>query len=72
MFYPKPFKERVKKAYPNWKKLHLLMDRGDILVGRYLYDSLPETHNKRGKLFCEAKEKDEIFTEWRELFLQQH
>ena len=37
MFYPKKFKERVKKVYPNWEELHRALDRGDPLVGDYLY-----------------------------------
>jgi len=72
MKYPEDFKKDVKKVYPNWKELHHLMDDGDIIVGRYLYDSLPGMHNKTGKGVYEAREKNKIFDKWRELFLQQH
>lgn len=72
MKYPEDFKKHVKKVYPNWEELHNLMEDGDILVGRYLYDSLPDIHNKKGKSAYEAREKNKIFNKWRELFLQQH
>lgn len=39
MFYPEDFKNRVKKAYPNWDELHRRLDEGDVFVGRYLDDS---------------------------------
>lgn len=39
MFYPEDFKNRVKKAYPNWDELHRRLDEGDDFVGHYLDDS---------------------------------
>ena len=35
MFYPEDFKNRVKKAYPNWDELHRRLDEGDVFVGCY-------------------------------------
>lgn len=44
MFYPEDFKSRVKKAYPNFEKLHRSLDNGDEIVGRLLDDgSYPST-----------------------------
>ena len=38
MFYPKEFKARVKKAYPNFEDLHHALDSGSQVVGDYLYE----------------------------------
>jgi len=35
MNYPTPFKERVKKLWPNWTEIHRRMDNG-MPIGEYL------------------------------------
>lgn len=37
--YSEDFKARVKKVYPDWERLHELLDQNNPIVGRYLYDS---------------------------------
>jgi len=82
MKYPEDFKNRVKKAYPDDKKLNEWLDKGKIIVGSYLEHhsstviSVPidkileaislEDLKKEAK---EAKEKVELYEEWRELYL---
>ena len=78
MFYPKKFKERVKKVYPNWEELHRALDRGDPLVGDYLYShfcfgipcnvilaatSLEALQSK----VREQEEKNNLYKDWVEL-----
>jgi hypothetical protein len=41
MQYPKEFVEKAKQLYPNWTKLHELLDNGSPFVHRLLYDSQP-------------------------------
>ena len=38
MIYPKEFSDEVRKAFPNWLKLHKMLDEGNPLVGRALDD----------------------------------
>ena len=42
MFYPEDFKNRVKKAFPTWEKMHQKLDEGDPAVGLYLADAPSE------------------------------
>lgn len=83
MFYPTEFKEKVKKAFPNWDELHRSLDEGDVFVGRYLDDncttslsintimaatSLKELQDKaRTEL-----EKVELYNEWSRLYNEQN
>ena len=39
MKYPQEFIDRCKKAYPNWEKLHEMLESGNDFAGRYLDDS---------------------------------
>lgn len=41
MEYPKSFVEKAKRVYPNWTKLHELLDKGSPFVDRLLYDAQP-------------------------------
>lgn len=83
MFYPEDFKNRVKKAYPNWDELHRRLDEGDVFVGCYLDDScstgisfetilsatsLEELNNKARV----GQEKVAIYNEWCRLRREQN
>lgn len=82
MFYPKDFKARVKKAYPNWEELHQRLESGDVFVGRYLDDSSStslsldtilnatslEELQEKARL---AQEKVELYREWSKLYKEQ-
>ncbi len=79
MFYPENFKNRVKKVYPDWDELHLGLDNGYEIVGRYLNDASHETISVEAvlaatsleelKKIAEAiKVKKELFREWNQLF----
>lgn len=75
MNYPKDFVERVKKAYPDWERLHEALNSGSIMVGKYLSDNTcdsflldkilnaksPEELKKSAKL---ALEKNMLYEEW--------
>lgn len=39
MKYSADFVKKVKTAYPDWKELHVVLEKGSDLVGRYLDDS---------------------------------
>ena len=39
MIYPKEFSDEVKKAFPDWIRLHNLLNEGSFLVGRALDDN---------------------------------
>lgn len=41
MEYPEKFKQQAKKLYPNWKKLHELMDKGSVFVVGLLKENQP-------------------------------
>ncbi len=56
MIYPKNFIKRVKKVYPNERKLHNYLEQGDIIAGRIL-DNMSYTTNIN-------KEKDNLYKEW--------
>ena len=56
MISPKSFIEKVKKVYPNEKKLHQYIEQGNIIAGRIL-DNMSYTTNIN-------KEKDDLYKEW--------
>ncbi|MBD8922208.1 hypothetical protein EGR52_02140 [bacterium] len=83
MFYPEDFKNRVKKAYPNYDELHRRLDEGDVFVGRYLDDSSSTrisfetilSATSLEKLKNEARvgqEKVAIYNEWCRLRREQN
>jgi len=37
--YSKELIKEVKECYPDYKKMHELVDNGDVMLGRYLYDN---------------------------------
>lgn len=84
MFYPEDFKQRVKKAYPNWEKLHEELDCGEVSsVGLRLHDSIATPYFTLDKILEatsleelkeEAKreqEKIELYLEWEKIFFKQ-
>ena len=82
MEYPKKFKDRCKKIYPDWDDLHDMLNREQTLAGRYLCDSslsnipikavLNFVRNKdmNGlKEMCDRElEKLELYVEWQKLY----
>jgi|GEM_PF-6860166 len=78
MNYPRVFKERCKRAYPNWSEMDHALETGNVFVGRYLDDSrtsyiahtkileLLNTNqiDKLKKLCVEAMEKEALYAEW--------
>lgn len=78
MFYPRDFKERVKKKFPYWEELHQLLDSGDVAVGKHLKDNcktgismdmiLSATSLERLKDCARtAKEINDLYAEWEKL-----
>jgi hypothetical protein len=41
MEYPKEFVEKAKRLYPNWKRLHELLDKGSPFVNTLLREARP-------------------------------
>lgn len=39
MVYTENFKERCKRAFPDWQRLHDALEEGDECVGQYLHDN---------------------------------
>lgn len=83
MFYPEDFKNRVKKAYPDFDELHRRLDNGDVFVGLFLKDdpyppisfdailaatSLEELQEK-AKI---ALERMDLACEWEKLYDEQN
>lgn len=80
--YPKEFKEKCKKVYPDWTQLHNFLDLNNPYAGRLLNDaaldvispediinatSLDELKNKA----LAIKEKEELYSEWYKIFSSQ-
>ena len=42
MEYPKNFVDKAKRLYPNWQKLHELLDKGSPFVHSMLYEARPD------------------------------
>ncbi len=75
MFYPKDFKNRVKKAFPTWDELHRKLDSGDELVGFYLEDNLPNVFSLLDTILTatsleELQEKTKAIQEEVELYIE--
>lgn len=79
MNYPKEFVEKVKKVYPNWKRLHEALDAGSYMVGRYLCDSTCDSVSLEKILDADniedlketaklASERNSVYTEWCKLY----
>jgi hypothetical protein len=83
MQYPKEFVEKAKRIYPNWNRLHELLDNGSQFVGRMLYDSqssgtVPLVMILNAKSLEELQEyarneqeKSSLYVEWN-LIYEQH
>lgn len=85
MNYPSDFKERVKKEFPTGGRLHKKLDTGDVIVGRYLDDSVPAgispeevlralDTQELGSLRTLAKQairRKNLYREWYKLYNQQ-
>ena len=74
--YPKSFVDKAKRLYPNWKKLHELLDNGSPFVHGLLLEARPE-HNVTFARVLNAEsleelqeyvrteiEKEELYLEW--------
>ena len=74
MFYPQEFKDRVKKAYPDRKDLHQLLDDGDRSVGCFLdHKAVIEIHLRdilAATSLEELQEEARTIQKSRELFLE--
>jgi hypothetical protein len=79
MIYPKEFIEKCKKLYPDWTKLHWMLDEGNTFVGRYLDDSSSTSIHINTVLFANSldelklkaqdmKEKLNLYKEWCEIY----
>lgn len=75
MNYPEDFVKRVKKAYPDWKRLHKALDSGSCMVGKYLSDNTCDSISLEKILKAKdlkklqnvaelALERNMLYTEW--------
>ena len=76
MEYPKNFVDRAKRIYPNWAKLHELLDKGSPFVGTLLRDAQPsgsisivrvlnaETLEELQEYAKSELEKTELYAQW--------
>jgi len=74
MIYPVDFIEKTKMAYPECKKLHQLLEEGDLAVGNYLDEASPiiplgvilssESLEELQDMARKAIEKIELYNEW--------
>ena len=76
MEYPKHFVDKAKRLYPNWEKLHDLLDSGSPFVHSLLYEARPDhTVSFARVLNAESLEelqeyvkteieKEELYLEW--------
>lgn len=80
--YPKEFKEKCKKVYPNWTKLHSALEQGREIVGRYLDDSrygtisIDEILTAKSLESLQSKalkiqEKSNLYSEWDRIYNSQ-
>lgn len=76
MQYPKEFVDKAKRLYPNWTKLHELLDNGSPFVHRLLLEARPD-HSVSFARVLNAEsieelqeyvrteiEKEELYLEW--------
>lgn len=82
MFYSSDFKDRVMKAFPDNEDLEARLEKGDIMVGRILDDSSPDSlsldvilnSNSLEQLQAMAriaKERKDLYTEWLDIYRTQ-
>lgn len=76
MKYPQNFIDKAKRVYPNWQRLHELLDKGSEFVGRLLADSRPdggisiaqvlnaETLEELQDFARNEQAKSELYSEW--------
>ena len=76
MEYPKHFVDKAKRLYPNWQKLHELLDKGSPFVHSLLYEARPdgnvslarvlnaETLEELQEYARTQIEKEELYLEW--------
>lgn len=76
MEYPKHFVDKAKRLYPNWQKLHELLDKGSPFVHSLLYEARPDGHVSLARVlnaetleelqeYARAEiEKEELYLEW--------
>lgn len=76
MEFPKNFVDKAKRLYPNWEKLHELLDKGSPFVHRLLYDAQPSGNISIVKVLNAESleelqeyarteiEKSELYLEW--------
>ena len=74
--YPKHFIDKAKRLYPNWQKLHELLDNGSPFIHGLLYEARPDgTISFARVLNAESLEelqeyarteieKEELYLEW--------
>lgn len=55
IYYPLDFKEKAKKLFPDWTKLHEALNNGSPSVARYLEGRQDESEEKR-QLYEECRE----------------
>ena len=82
MFYSSDFKDKVMKAFPGNEDLKARLDKGDLMVGRILDDSSPNSlpldlilnSNSLEELKAMAritKERQTLYSEWLEIYRTQ-
>ena len=74
--YPKSFVDKAKRLYPNWQKLHELLDNGSPFVHSLLRDARPEYNVSFARVLNAESledlheyvrmeiEKEELWLEW--------
>lgn len=83
MFYPEDFKNRVKKAFPTWERMHQKLDSGDAIVGRYLCNNADDVISTKTILAATSleelqdkaramEERGELYSEWCRLEKEQN
>jgi hypothetical protein len=82
MQYPKEFIEKAKRIYPNWTKLHELLDKGSPFVHTLLYESRPDKSVSFDRVLNaksleelqqhvrEEQEKASLYLEWTSVYDQ--
>ena len=74
--YPKHFVDKAKRLYPNWQKLHELLDKGSPFVHSLLYEARPDSNISFARVLNAESleelqeyvrteiEKEELYLEW--------
>jgi hypothetical protein len=83
MYYSSEFKQRCKEVYPHWARLHVALDAGSEIAGRYLDDGR-QTGISTSKILLatsleslqdEAREVNKraaLYAEWHDQYRQDH